>query len=66
MPMPFQHYRPYVTVDLPEVMVANEIPGTTIEYTVPDIYGRPWARIWERYHEAGMDRPEPQGLFGFD
>jgi hypothetical protein len=41
-------------------------PGTTIEYTVPDIYGRPWARIWERYHEAGMDRPEPQGLFGFD
>ena len=26
-------------------------PGTEIEYTVPDMYGRPWARIWERYFE---------------
>jgi hypothetical protein len=41
-------------------------PGTTIEYTVPDIYGRPWARIWERYHEAGMERPERPALFGFE
>jgi hypothetical protein len=41
-------------------------PGTTIEYTVPDIYGRPWAGIWERYHEKGMDRPQPPGLFGFN
>jgi hypothetical protein len=40
-------------------------PGTTIEYTVPDIYGRPWAQIWERYHEAGMERPERPTLFGF-
>jgi hypothetical protein len=40
-------------------------PGTTIEYTVPDIYGRPWAQIWERYHEAGMERPQPATLFGF-
>ena len=40
-------------------------PGTTIEYTVPDIYGRPWGRIWERYHESGMERPEHETLFGF-
>lgn len=40
-------------------------PGTTIEYTVPDIYGRPWAQIWERYHEEGMERPERPTLFGF-
>jgi len=40
-------------------------PGTTIDYTVPDIYGRPWARLWERYHEDGMERPEPEPLFGF-
>jgi hypothetical protein len=40
-------------------------PGTTIEYTVPDMYGRPWAQIWERYHEAGMERPEKPALFGF-
>jgi hypothetical protein len=41
-------------------------PGTTIEYRVPDVYGRPWAQMWERYHEAGMAHPAPQALFGFD
>jgi hypothetical protein len=40
-------------------------PGSTFEYTVPDIFGRPWAQIWERYHEEGMERPrEERGLFG--
>jgi hypothetical protein len=32
-------------------------PGATFEYTLPDTYARPWARIWERYHEEGMARP---------
>jgi hypothetical protein len=40
-------------------------PGQTFEYTVPDIFGRPWAQIWERYHEEGMERPKEQpGRFG--
>ena len=40
-------------------------PGQTFEYTVPDIFGRPWAQIWERYHEEGMERPkEKPGRFG--
>jgi hypothetical protein len=40
-------------------------PGQTVEYRVPDIYGRPWAQIWERYHEEGMERPRAQtGRFG--
>jgi hypothetical protein len=39
-------------------------PGQTFEYTVPDIYGRPWAQIWERYHEEGMERPRERGPFG--
>jgi len=40
-------------------------PGQTFEYTVPDIFGRPWAQIWERYHEKGMERPKEQrGRFG--
>jgi hypothetical protein len=40
-------------------------PGQTFEYTVPDIFGRPWAQIWERYHEEGMARPKEQrGRFG--
>ncbi len=41
-------------------------PGTTIEYTVPDMFGRPWAQIWERYFEQGMDRPVDESLFDFE
>jgi hypothetical protein len=41
-------------------------PGDVIEYRVPDMYGRPWGRIWEEYHEAGMQRPEPEDIFSFE
>jgi hypothetical protein len=40
-------------------------PGTTIPYTVPDIYGRPWADIWEKYLEQGMKRPAEGEIFDF-
>jgi len=40
-------------------------PGTTIPYTVPDIYGRPWAAIWEKYLEKGMKRPAEGEIFDF-
>ena len=40
-------------------------PGDAFEYELPDIYGRPWAQIWEEYHEAGMDRPAGEDLFSF-
>jgi hypothetical protein len=40
-------------------------PGATIEYTVPDMYGRPWAQIWERYFEQGMQRPDGDSIFDF-
>ncbi|MGD8808362.1 MAG: hypothetical protein PVG24_02095 [Gammaproteobacteria bacterium] len=41
-------------------------PGTVIEYRVPDWYDRPWARVWERYFEEGMERPETeQDIFDF-
>lgn len=40
---------------------ATEVsPGTTIQYTVRDLYDRPWARIWEEYFEDGMERPETE------
>ena len=35
-------------------------PGDIVEYKVPDMYGRPWAQIWEEYHETGMERPEDE------
>jgi hypothetical protein len=40
-------------------------PGTTIQYTVPDVYNRPWAKIWEQYFERGMEHPQAKPLFGF-
>ncbi len=41
-------------------------PGQTFEYTLPDTFGRPWAQIWERYHEEGMQRPEEEDIFSFE
>jgi hypothetical protein len=40
-------------------------PGTTFEYTVPDMYGRPWAAIYEQ-DEQDMKRPEGRDIFNFD
>ena len=41
-------------------------PGEVIPYQVPDMYGRPWAQIWEEYHEKGMTKPKAVDLFDFD
>jgi hypothetical protein len=27
------------------------------------MYGRPWAQIWEKYFEQGMERPKPKDIF---
>ena len=42
------------------------LPGTVIPYKVPDMYGRPWAKIWEEYFEKGMSRPADKPLIAFD
>ena len=41
-------------------------PGAVIEYKVPDMFGRPWAKIWEEFHEPGMVRPKNEDIFKFD
>ncbi len=42
-------------------------PGNIIEYEVPDMYGRPWAQLWEKYHEQGMTKPEAgTDIFSFE
>jgi len=44
-------------------------PGTIIEnYQVPDMYGRPWAQIWKKYWEQGMQRTQPSedDIFNFE
>jgi hypothetical protein len=40
-------------------------PGKVIQYEVPDIYGRPWAHIWEEYFENGMQKPQSEDIFTF-
>ncbi|MES2627155.1 MAG: hypothetical protein V4628_17850 [Pseudomonadota bacterium] len=40
-------------------------PGTVIEYEVPDMYGRPWAHIWEQF-EQDMEKPKEEDIFSFD
>jgi hypothetical protein len=42
------------------------VAGKTIEFKVPNLFDRPWARIWEEYHEKGMQRPKEKELFKFD
>jgi hypothetical protein len=41
-------------------------PGQTIEYTIPDMYGRPWAQMWEQYFEQDMERPQQEDIFSFE
>ena len=33
-------------------------PGKSLQYEMPDMYGRPWATIWERNFEKGMKKPD--------
>jgi hypothetical protein len=41
-------------------------PGTVIQYKVEDLFGRPWAAIWEEYFEQGMERPKDEEIFNFE
>ncbi len=40
--------------------------GAVIDFQVPDMYGRPWAEIWEQYWEQDMQRPDDDDIFSFD
>jgi hypothetical protein len=40
-------------------------PGQVIEYKVPDMLDRPWAKIWEEYFEKNLDRPKKELDLGF-
>jgi hypothetical protein len=41
------------------------VAGTVIPHKVPNMYDRPWAKIWEEYHEKGMQRPPEKELISF-
>ncbi len=42
-------------------------PGDIIEqFEVPDLYGRPWAQLWEKYYEQDMEKFAQPDIFTFD
>jgi hypothetical protein len=42
-------------------------PGSKVEYEMPDMYGRPWAKVWSEQFEQGMTKPEEsEDLFNFE
>jgi hypothetical protein len=42
------------------------VPGVVLQYRVEDLYGRPWAAVWEEYFEQKMQRPKGEDLFDFE
>jgi hypothetical protein len=67
----FEEGDPYTFVEcIPTIFPQNgratpRSPGSIIQYEVPDMYGRPWAKTWEKYFEQGMERPDEGDLFDF-
>ncbi len=67
----FEQGDPYVYIEcIPTIFPVDGkatpvSPGTVIEYRVPDMYGRPWAQMWEQYNEQGMEKPEEEDIFTF-
>lgn len=41
-------------------------PGSELRYFMPNIPGRPWADIWEKYYEQHMQRPSEEDIFSFE
>lgn len=68
----FDEGDPYVYIECTQTIFPIEgmgtpvSPGRVIEYEVPDIYGRPWAKIWEQFWEQGMQKPEEEDIFDFE
>ena len=62
---------PYVFIDCVQTIFPRNgkaspvVPGSVIEYRVPDMFGRPWAQIWEQYFEKGMQKPPEEDIFSF-
>ena len=60
----FEEGEPYTFIECVQTIYPDQrvrakpvVAGTVIPYKVPNMYGRPWAKIWEEYHEKGMQRP---------
>ena len=63
---PYSYIECVQTIFTKEGIATPMNPGDTYEAYVPDMFGRPWAEIWEKYHEEGMEQPEDEvDIFSF-
>ena len=62
---PFQIFECVPQISPIDGLATPMAPGQTFEYTLPEIYGRPSAQIWERYHEDDMEKPGAEDIFDF-
>ncbi len=70
---PTRTKRPYAFIECVQTIFSVDginaplTPGTMIEYEMPDMYGRPWDAIWQKYFEQGMSRKDTsEDIFKFD
>jgi hypothetical protein len=64
---PYVHHECVQTIFPIDGRATPVTPGAVLEYTVPDMYGRPWAQIWERYFEQDMQKPDEEtDIFSFE
>jgi len=62
---------PYVYIECVQTIfpvngtATPESPGNVIQYEVPDMYGRPWAHLWDKYWEKDMEKPKDADIFDF-
>jgi hypothetical protein len=67
----FEQGDPYVFIEcIPTIYPINGkatpvSPGQHIDYQIPDMYGRPWAQMWEQYNEQGLEKPAEKDIFTF-
>lgn len=55
------HYVECVPTLLPvEGRQAPVSAGQVVTYEMPDLFDRPWARMWEKYFEQHMERPKDE------
>ena len=68
----FDEGDPYVFIECTQTIFPIEgtgtpvSPGAVFQFEMPDMLGRPWAQIWEKYWEQGMEKPTDDDIFKFD
>ena len=63
--MSTQQIRGMLAIETLKRMITDEEIETVLT-AMPDMYGRPWGQLWERYFEQGMEKPQDEDIFSFE